>query len=230
MVLLGMVPVLMHVPPTTSRRSTIATFRPILAPWMAARWPAGPEPMTTRSKRSTAATVRRVRAYCQGRQTPLHILAVMRPCSVRACHAGTEALAPLFDIARYAAPAGKCAAAGHSRPSAPGTSLERGCDPPELWDDLGGPRRTDETLNDVVTSGIRCDDLIDVNGMTSASVARVRLELVRVKPVQGGAPASDIRDPSGPRGLGEACFRKCLKVPDADVAVRMPDEVQRRIR
>jgi hypothetical protein len=35
----GIVPVLMHTPPMTVRRSM-----------MAARWPAGPEPMTIRSK------------------------------------------------------------------------------------------------------------------------------------------------------------------------------------
>src|SRR4249920_246041 len=38
-VLLGMVPVLMQVPPTTSRRSISATRLPDLAAWMAARWP-----------------------------------------------------------------------------------------------------------------------------------------------------------------------------------------------
>src|SRR6266496_1555542 len=50
MVLLGMVPVLAQTPPITSRFSTRATRLPTLAPWMAARCPAGPEPMTMRSK------------------------------------------------------------------------------------------------------------------------------------------------------------------------------------
>src|ERR1022692_1338506 len=49
MVLLGIVPELMHVPPTTSRFSIRATRFPDLAPCMAARCPAGPEPMTIRS-------------------------------------------------------------------------------------------------------------------------------------------------------------------------------------
>ena len=48
-VLLGMVPVLMQVPPITSLRSMSATRRPCFAAWMAARCPEGPEPMTTRS-------------------------------------------------------------------------------------------------------------------------------------------------------------------------------------
>src|SRR5690242_3262684 len=34
-----------------SRRSTTATDAPTLAAWMAAFWPAGPDPRTTRSKR-----------------------------------------------------------------------------------------------------------------------------------------------------------------------------------
>src|SRR5580658_2214429 len=49
MVLEGMVPVLMHTPPTTERASTTATRLFILDAATAARWPAGPEPMTTRS-------------------------------------------------------------------------------------------------------------------------------------------------------------------------------------
>src|SRR5271157_740714 len=48
-VLLGIVPVLIHVPPTMARCSITATWRPNFAPWMAARWPAGPEPMTIKS-------------------------------------------------------------------------------------------------------------------------------------------------------------------------------------
>ena len=49
MVLEGMVPVLMQTPPTTERASTTATRLFILAAATAARCPAGPEPMTTRS-------------------------------------------------------------------------------------------------------------------------------------------------------------------------------------
>jgi hypothetical protein len=49
MVLLGMVPVLTQAPPTISRCSITATRRPHLDPWMAARWPAGPDPMTMMS-------------------------------------------------------------------------------------------------------------------------------------------------------------------------------------
>src|SRR5438876_6791068 len=49
MVLLGMVPVLMAVPPTTSNFSIKAARLPNFAAWMAARWPAGPEPTTMRS-------------------------------------------------------------------------------------------------------------------------------------------------------------------------------------
>ena len=43
-------PVLMQTPPTTSWRSTSITRLPSLAAWMAARWPAGPDPIATRSK------------------------------------------------------------------------------------------------------------------------------------------------------------------------------------
>src|SRR5579859_2036637 len=49
MVLEGMVPVLTQTPPTKVRASTTATFLCILEAATAARWPAGPEPMTTRS-------------------------------------------------------------------------------------------------------------------------------------------------------------------------------------
>src|ERR1700722_4951280 len=49
MVLLGIVPVLMHTPPTAACFSTIATRFPAFAPWMAARWPPGPDPTTIRS-------------------------------------------------------------------------------------------------------------------------------------------------------------------------------------
>src|SRR5271163_1231118 len=49
MVLLGIVPILMHTPPTASCFSTMATRLPALAPWMAARCPPGPEPITIKS-------------------------------------------------------------------------------------------------------------------------------------------------------------------------------------
>src|SRR6185503_2230649 len=48
-VLLGIVPVLIATPPSSDRRSTTATFLPILAACTAARCPAGPLPITTRS-------------------------------------------------------------------------------------------------------------------------------------------------------------------------------------
>src|ERR1039458_9435272 len=49
MVLEGMVPVLMHAPPTTERASTTATRFFILVAATAALCPEGPEPMTIRS-------------------------------------------------------------------------------------------------------------------------------------------------------------------------------------
>ena len=49
-VLLGMVPVSMHAPPTERRFSTTAARRPSFEACTAARWPAGPLPMQTRSK------------------------------------------------------------------------------------------------------------------------------------------------------------------------------------
>src|SRR4051794_26188092 len=49
MVFEGMVPVLMHTPPTTARDSTTATRFFILEAATAARCPDGPDPMTTRS-------------------------------------------------------------------------------------------------------------------------------------------------------------------------------------
>src|SRR5216684_1311813 len=49
MVLLGMVPVLMAAPPITSIFSTSAARLPNLAAWIAARWPAGPDPITIMS-------------------------------------------------------------------------------------------------------------------------------------------------------------------------------------
>jgi hypothetical protein len=45
----GIVPVFTQLPPTVLRRSTIAARRRSLAAWTAARWPAGPEPMTSSS-------------------------------------------------------------------------------------------------------------------------------------------------------------------------------------
>ena len=49
MVFDGIVPVLMHTPPTMSVRSMTAARWPSFAAAMAAFWPAGPEPMTSRS-------------------------------------------------------------------------------------------------------------------------------------------------------------------------------------
>jgi hypothetical protein len=49
-VLLGMVPVSTQMPPTHRFFSTTATRLPSLAAWTAARWPAGPLPIATRSK------------------------------------------------------------------------------------------------------------------------------------------------------------------------------------
>jgi hypothetical protein len=49
MVLLGMVPVFMHTPPIAACFSTTAMRFPAFAPWIAARWPPGPEPMTIKS-------------------------------------------------------------------------------------------------------------------------------------------------------------------------------------
>src|ERR1700721_308372 len=49
MVLEGMVPVLIHTPPTMERASTTTTRLPNLAAATAARCPAGPEPITTMS-------------------------------------------------------------------------------------------------------------------------------------------------------------------------------------
>ena len=46
----GIVPELMHTPPTICCCSTTATRRRSLAAWMAAFCPAGPEPITSRSK------------------------------------------------------------------------------------------------------------------------------------------------------------------------------------
>src|SRR5690349_21389023 len=61
MVLLGMVPVLMQVPPITSFRAIKATRFPCLAPWMEARCPEGPEPIarTSASRRSRWVASRR---------------------------------------------------------------------------------------------------------------------------------------------------------------------------
>ena len=48
-VLLGMVPVFTMTPPISAWRSTMATRLPSFAACTAARWPAGPDPMTTKS-------------------------------------------------------------------------------------------------------------------------------------------------------------------------------------
>src|SRR5512137_2952950 len=54
-VLLGIVPQLTRIPPTTFSRSTSATRLPARAAWIAARSPPGPPPMTTTSKLITGA-------------------------------------------------------------------------------------------------------------------------------------------------------------------------------
>src|SRR5260221_13851702 len=54
----GMVPVLMHTPPTASRRSQMPAVFPSFAAWIAARWPAGPVPRTNRSNFCNAGIVR----------------------------------------------------------------------------------------------------------------------------------------------------------------------------
>jgi len=48
-VLDGIVPVFTHTPPTARERSTTAARLPILAAWIAARWPEGPDPITIMS-------------------------------------------------------------------------------------------------------------------------------------------------------------------------------------
>ena len=48
-VLRGIVPQLTRLPPTTLARSTTATRLPARAAWIAARSPAGPQPMTMTS-------------------------------------------------------------------------------------------------------------------------------------------------------------------------------------
>ena len=53
MVLDGMVPVFTQTPPSMSGRSTIATRRSSLAAAIAAFWPPGPDPITSRSKSCT---------------------------------------------------------------------------------------------------------------------------------------------------------------------------------
>ena len=47
--LIGIVPELVHTPPTTCRHSTTATRRLSLADWIAAFCPAGPDPITRMS-------------------------------------------------------------------------------------------------------------------------------------------------------------------------------------
>ena len=48
MVLLTM-PAVTLMPPTCGSRSTTATCFPSFEAWIAARWPAGPDPITTKS-------------------------------------------------------------------------------------------------------------------------------------------------------------------------------------
>src|SRR6266540_4994270 len=80
-VLEGIVPVLMHTPPTMSVRSTTAARRPSLAAAIAAFWPPGPEPITSRSYSYIRAPFGRTRilprrppAYPGGRR------GLYRPC------------------------------------------------------------------------------------------------------------------------------------------------------
>src|SRR6266540_6288625 len=52
----GIVPVFTHAPPTAFRLSTIATRRRSFAAWIAAFWPAGPDPMTSSSNSNPSST------------------------------------------------------------------------------------------------------------------------------------------------------------------------------
>ncbi len=67
--LLGIVPVLIAAPPTTSARSITHTLFPSLAAWIAARWPAGPLPITQRSHSRIEAVPSVARAGA-GKQVP----------------------------------------------------------------------------------------------------------------------------------------------------------------
>src|SRR5215469_6882515 len=63
MVLLGMVPVLIAAPPITSIFSTSAARLPNFVAWMAARWPAGPDPITMRSYLSMSSEAGRTASF-----------------------------------------------------------------------------------------------------------------------------------------------------------------------
>src|SRR3954469_8468429 len=65
----GIVPVWIETPPTRLRRSITATRLPSFAPCTAARWPPGPEPITSRS-RSTGRVIRRSALLVGGEQRP----------------------------------------------------------------------------------------------------------------------------------------------------------------
>src|SRR5262249_50790824 len=75
-VLDGIVPVFRHTPPSIRGRSTIATLRSSLAAAIAAFWPPGPDPMTTRSNSCTLPVWPRLPAfespYLPGRAVNCH--------------------------------------------------------------------------------------------------------------------------------------------------------------
>src|SRR5207249_3232677 len=85
----GIVPVWIDTPPTRPRRSTTATRLPSFAPWTAARWPPGPEPITSRS-RSTGGVIRASAALVGREQRPqaLVLLAARRAALEVRAHAG----------------------------------------------------------------------------------------------------------------------------------------------
>src|SRR6266852_3329674 len=78
MVLLGIVPVLMHAPPTMVCFSTTATRFPDFAAWMAARCPPGPEPITTRSY----VCIRKILHFSFGRNRGKRGGGYVRPLSI----------------------------------------------------------------------------------------------------------------------------------------------------
>ena len=52
----------------------------------------------------------------------------------------------------------------------------------ELRDDCRSPRQADDTLDDVVTTWIRRNGLVDVDATARLGVYRICLELVRLQP------------------------------------------------
>src|SRR3954451_2037371 len=85
----GIVPVWIDTPPMRSRRSITATRLPSFAPWIAARCPPGPEPITSRS-RSTGGVIRRSHAVFGSDQLAqaLVLLATRRTALEVRLHAG----------------------------------------------------------------------------------------------------------------------------------------------